>query len=149
MKNQLVDIRPIWFHYVVGKTIGIVSIVVMNPKCWQESAAHNGPSNDSPENSVSVIQKVVWRDSVTVAGEFVVGKWGENVFPIKDRRTSFKIVGISAFHVGSPFHHSADFNVGAYRQHFRLILNFCLNRLLPKLFFRGAEASIWLVKRSV
>ena len=47
-KNQLVDIRPIWFHYVVGKTIGIVSIMVMNPKCWQESAAHNGPSNDSP-----------------------------------------------------------------------------------------------------
>ena len=38
--DQLVDIRAVWFHHIIGQTITIITVMMMNTQCGQQSASH-------------------------------------------------------------------------------------------------------------
>ena len=59
--NCGIDKWPIRFHDVIGKTICIVSIMVMDSKGWKQTACNKGSGNNSAKNGIAIIQQVVWR----------------------------------------------------------------------------------------
>ena len=84
--DKFVNIGTIGLHDVVGETVGIVSIVVMNTQCRQQARSHQRASHHRTHDRISVIEQVVRRHTLLPPCKIGIP---EKVLPVESRCPSF------------------------------------------------------------
>ena len=70
--DDLVDERSVGFHDVVGERECVVVVAVENSEGGEEAAPHEGARGCRAEYRVTIVQKIVWVFSETVADKRAV-----------------------------------------------------------------------------
>lgn len=91
-QHEQVHVGAVGLHDVVGETVGIVAVVVVNAERGQQSRGDQCASHHGTDNGVTVVEEVVGRVALLPTDERGVA---EDVAPIICRRTPFEIVGVA------------------------------------------------------
>ena len=136
--HQPVYIRAIGLHHIIGQTIGIIPVVVVDSPSGQQSTNNQRSCNHGSHNGIAIVEQIVGRTPLPVAPEAV--HLGKECRPIVGCCTGLHIVGIATAHLTGPGPHI--FRHGASRlQYGGLVGNLLLNGLLPQLFFQRLRCS--------
>ena len=126
--HDLIHERTIRLHHVVGQTICIVPVVMMNTQCWEQAACDETAGYHCTKNSIAIIQQGVRIIPFAVAYEALTGT--KHPLPIIGCRPGLQIVRVTTAHLTSLGFQATGFDAD-FAEDSRLIEYFSPYRLLP------------------